>query len=311
MYHTCYFIDWYSATKPSVSQLRTYITVETQWLVTVDNSFLIELVFLTQEQSLTEVIIPCILMVLLGLIHSQTVLTHLKPPVRDNKRYWCCKGAVSHSSIHDRFTLATIGEPNPLQILKFLDKKWKVNRMSMFNQDCSMNSSLKWQNKGTSADEWFTVYSNFTDFIAYCRGVGIWYNWVQSFCVTSVSRLSQGWLFSYLSVCLSVQPEQVTFMFHGTLLVGNEPLRVRYLTFVRKFEEVSSYNICTGPSVQWLYVWTLTPQSLVVWGLQYLFHVQSMKNKSQDLLLDWKIVHVYDISTLLEKSSLQLWNVCL
>lgn len=44
---------------------------------------------ITQDElSLSEVVIPCVVMMLIGLIHSQTVLTHfsLKPPIRDNKR---------------------------------------------------------------------------------------------------------------------------------------------------------------------------------------------------------------------------------
>ncbi|KAL4218382.1 homeodomain transcription factor [Mactra antiquata] len=54
---------------------------------------------LTQdEQSLSEVVIPFILMVVLGLIHSQTILTHLKPPVRDNKRDgWRRKRSLSQN----------------------------------------------------------------------------------------------------------------------------------------------------------------------------------------------------------------------
>lgn len=44
---------------------------------------------ITQDEvSLSEVAVPCLVMMMIGLIHSQTVLTHfsLKPPVRDNKR---------------------------------------------------------------------------------------------------------------------------------------------------------------------------------------------------------------------------------
>ncbi|XP_052763140.1 protein PHTF2-like isoform X2 [Mya arenaria] len=55
-------------------------------------------VFFNNEQSLSEVAIPFILMVLLGLIHSQTVLTHLRPPVRDNKRDgWRRKRSLSQN----------------------------------------------------------------------------------------------------------------------------------------------------------------------------------------------------------------------
>ncbi|XP_053382357.1 protein PHTF2-like [Mercenaria mercenaria] len=51
-----------------------------------------------EEQSLSEVVIPFILMVFLGLIHSQTILTHLKPPVRDNKRDgWRRKRSLSQN----------------------------------------------------------------------------------------------------------------------------------------------------------------------------------------------------------------------
>ena len=44
--------------------------------------------FMFQELSLSSVVVPCVVMMMIGLIHSQTVLTHfsLKPPVRDNKR---------------------------------------------------------------------------------------------------------------------------------------------------------------------------------------------------------------------------------
>ncbi|KAH3711411.1 hypothetical protein DPMN_071080 [Dreissena polymorpha] len=52
------------------------------------------------EQSLSEVVVPFILMVLLGLIHSQTILTHLRPPVRDNKRdLWRRKRSMSQNCV--------------------------------------------------------------------------------------------------------------------------------------------------------------------------------------------------------------------